>query len=88
VTERQQWHLKTILGKMQNTQLRYILKSSFGNYTIKQIIVSPQGEDFQRILLEQLTPPSGKSRIIYDLHDWDQHCGPRVTKSIQEAPEI
>lgn len=54
----------------------------------KQIIVSTQDEDFQRILLEQLVPPSGKSRIVYDLHDWDQNRGPRVTESIQQAPEI
>lgn len=54
----------------------------------KQIIVSTQDEDFQRILLEQLVPPSGKSRIVYDLHDWDPDRGPRVTKTIQQAPEI
>ena len=54
----------------------------------KQIIVSTQDEEFQKILLEKLVPPSGERRAIYDFHDWEPEHGPRITRSIQEAPKI
>jgi len=54
----------------------------------KQIIVTTQDEDFQKILLEQLVPSSGKSRVVYNLYDWEQKHGPRVTHSIEEAPKM
>lgn len=54
----------------------------------KQIIVATQDEDFQKILLDRLAPPSSKSRVVYNFYDWEPKYGPKITRSIHEAPKI
>jgi len=54
----------------------------------KQIIVATQDEDFKEILLERLVPSLNKSRVVYDLRDWESEHGPRITRSIHKAQKI
>jgi DNA repair exonuclease SbcCD ATPase subunit len=54
----------------------------------KQIIVATQDDDFQKALLEQLVPPSGESRAVYRLDYWQPEHGPKISHSIDNAPEM
>jgi exonuclease SbcC len=54
----------------------------------KQIIVATQDDDFQKALLEQLTPPSGESRVVHRLDYWQPEHGPKVSYSVDKAPEM
>lgn len=54
----------------------------------KQIIAATQDEDFQKVLLERLVPSSGKSRAVYDFHDWESEHGSSITRSIHKAQRI
>jgi DNA repair exonuclease SbcCD ATPase subunit len=54
----------------------------------KQIIVATQDDDFQKALLEQLIPPSGESRAVYRLDYWQPEHGPKISHSVDKAPEM
>lgn len=54
----------------------------------KQIIVATQDDEFQKVLLDQLVPPSGESRIVYRLDYWQPEHGPKISHNIDKAPEM
>lgn len=56
--------------------------------TYYQVIVATQDEDFQKLLLERLSPPEGGSRIIYEFKDWKPIEGPILAAKLTEARKV